>query len=656
MVRIPIPDDGGRATGLPSFSAPEVAPGVFPQAETTQRIGQGLQRAGEAVSLIERLYDEAKSNEAEALLSDSVREVLYHPQNGYMQQVGQAALGDARKAAFQKLRETHSKLSAGLTNGRQRRVFEEASKRILDAETLKSYEHESRQTIAFATGTEKALAISRGIDAARSYGTPQFDEHEAGMVAAVDRHTTLLGYDPTSDVGKLARLKATTELHGTVVRQLVAEERVTDAASHLEKYGAQIDPQELPRLQSHVRRATVDAQSFEAAQWARGRSARLVDQIASLDQWVAGKHLDVEVRDRAVARLRQADDDAYQQRSRDSNTALREAQALAGLQRTRSFDELPLAMRENLERAGADSAFKLWLEQGQQFVTTQRGLRLLLQAEDPTWLRAITLHELDAAAGQDLKPDDHLRLVDAWHKAHDLPAPKNVADSMVGLTLDRRMQEQGWLPLDKELSAEQTNRRNWVFERVKRALGPDSGDQDRVDKVIEATLAETLTVGGETRPRTWWTNQESQEGVFLTDEGSTPAAQVSEGLVTQRLAENRERNRARREYNATAPIGGAVSELLPEDTPSIVRQLAREASNLKRSREVAQADALRWLQSNREPTNTWDKLPDDLRARLDRLGVLQAAKLDWDLWDQSHDFLGRRISPEGPISTSPWGR
>ncbi len=671
LPRTTVPDDPALAS-----LAPESTPAPV------QDIGQPVERVAGAARDTARmaavLYERERDREVQARVLEldvqrrvADRQVL----DTYLQSRGKAAV-DGREAAMAAIERNSRAVRAKVKDKTVATLWARQDAALSNAALGQLDSHYRAQNVRWQADTLQAraeelvssvgrVAFEMGYDPASGRLSVEAERTRSAFRDSIAELGSVLGW--SKDQVEVEQRKGDSAALASVVQELVGDDRASEASKVLDLHAERIDPQVLRGLRSHVRRATVDEESFRLARAIAGTGKPLIDQLSMVDQRVGRETpievlgnqvgtapaVSVEVADATRRRLREIDADTWRDRDRRGTEALRAAQEGASLARIKSYDALPLGTRESLEATGRDATFRLWLEQGGQMVTTSRGLRLLQQAEDPAWLRSRPLEQLVAAADADLSPADQRAIVSEWHKVHG-QAPPSVDDAMVTRTLRRRMQEAGWLPVDREARADEANRYNWVLEGVHRELGPKAGPQERVDKVIEGALRETLRVNGAVRPVTWWTPGERKEGAFDTPVGQVARAQVSPELVAKAAAEAAEINRARRDWNAQAPVGRQV-QLLPEDTPSIVARLAVEADSIKKAREAVSTQAMRWLQANRD-VDAFERLPADLRDRLEKLDVLRSVRMDWEDWDRTHDFLGRRIVPEGPISRSPWGR
>ena len=668
-----LPRRSTQVGGTPAFSAGQVAVPGNPAAEQARQLGQGIERAaGAGFDVVNQLQEEfnvARIKEADNRAADVFRDVV----GRYQRTVGKDATGKGREQAFTEIEERLRGIGEKLDTQDQRDAFEEqVAARMVRARGIADA-HEADQIRVDAVGQAKARQDSEMLDAVGAAGDPtQFAYHRGVMLSEVDNQADLAGMTQDDPRRALARREVLSQLHDQAVRSLVSQGRAGAARQHLEAAGDDVDPVTRGKLQGLVQQATTDEQSFGAARWVtQQHPGRLLDQIETLNQLHEAdpKAFPIEARDAAEARIRSMEQVDYQVRARTGNEAVQQAQAFAGLNRIRRYEELPIDLRAALEDGGRSEPMKLWLEQGHQFITTQRGLAML--ARGPELLAGRTWEDIEAGYQEDLSPDDLKALHNEWARVNKV---QGVGEAMVSLTLNRRMQEQGWLPIGKDPSAEQTARRNWILESVRRRLGSGAADQATVDKAIEQELAETLiplqkTALSDTNPAvpiSALTPKEREDGYYAALNGNlVPKRQVSSDMVAQRIAENIARNQARRDANRDLPVGQQIGEFLPEDTPTIVKQLVQEASNRQLARQTAHDAALKWLVfafKGDQGKDAWHALPDGLRQRLEETGTLEKARADFETYAATHDFLGREIQPwqANPNSamhnfSSPWG-
>jgi len=313
--------------------------------------------------------------------------------------------------------------------------------------------------------------------------------------------------------------------------------------------------------------------------------------------------------------MEQAD---YQSRARVGNETQDAAMAYATLNRVRTFEELPPQMRKALEDSGRAEPFKVYLEQGRQFGTTQRGQEILRRALDTSWLASQDLDVLKADANGNLSPDDNGNLLAMWYKSRQQKPPPGVSDSLINMTVDRRMRELGYLPVNDQPKPEQANRRNWVIESVQRALGTGPVDAKTMDAAIEQALGNTMeSPTGKILPESALTPAERSAGSYRTAYGNVPAKQVSEESIKAKLDDIRAVNRARSESNASNPYGPQVP-LIPESNEAAVQLLRAEQEDRRVRRERAAKTAGDWLRRNRAEygKDAWHYLPADLKDEL----------------------------------------
>ena len=83
------------------------------------------------------------------------------------------------------------------------------------------------------------------------------------------------------------------------------------------------------------------------------------------------------------------------------------------------------------------------------------------------------------------------------------------------------------------------------------------------------------------------------------------------------------------------------------------------------AKDKAERSAREWLQSNRGEfgKDAWHHLPDSLRADVEKYGIGERIRMNYEDYDRTHDFLGRPIQEWQSDTnsmmhqfTSPWGR
>lgn len=667
MVQVPLPSVSENAVGTPLFSAPGTEPRQSAAGSQIVQAGRAMQAAGEGVQAI-AVAQQERYAEARLLQADlAVNEALHKHVGGYLQKIGQDAVGNAKKLAFDGLEQDVRGIQDKLETEQLRSAFMQKAAARVQTWQARADDHEYDQTQNFAFAGHTAKAAAAADDAMLSLGTPQFLVHKELMLREVDAGAEIKGAGP--EVRQQLRLGATTALHGKIVQDLVAKGQATAAKDYLDGAieAGEIAPAAQGDMQRLVQKATVDKQSFDAARWSSNLGGTLPEQIERLNQLVEDKStsLPIEVRDAAEARLRSMEQVDYQSRARVGNETQDAAMAYATLNRVRTFEELPPQMRKALEDSGRAEPFKVYLEQGRQFGTTQRGQEILRRALDTSWLASQDLDVLKADANANLSPDDNGNLLAMWYKSRQQKPPPGVSESLINMTVDRRMRELGYLPINDQPKPEQANRRNWVIESVQRALGTGPVDAKTMDAAIEQALGNTMeSPTGKILPESALTPAERSAGSYRTAYGNVPAKQVSEESIKAKLEDIRAVNRARSESNASNPYGPQVP-LIPESNEAAVQLLRAEQEDRRVRRERAAKTAGDWLRRNRAEygKDAWHYLPADLKDELDRTGMGVSVRSDYEYYDRTHDFLGRPIEAwqSDPNSmmhqfSSPWGR
>lgn len=674
-----IPQITPQAVGTQQLAAPRVAPFQDQSGQQMQDAGIALARAGvvgvSAIRELQSEYDDAKIQQGDALAAEAIEKAMYAPDGGLLTLRGQAALGKVRKDKFTELDKELQRIGTTLDSDAQRKAYDLMSGQRMRDARFRADVHEAEQTRAFSIGSLEARGEILKADAINSYGTADYGKHRAAFLDVVDRLTALKGGG--DDEKKAAQRQAISALVGDNVQQLVERGAVSDARSLLAREGDAIEPRIRTGLEKLVRQATVDEQSFQAARFIESKETNLVKQIEALRQLheAEPQGFPIEVLDAAEQRLRATESTNYQNEARVGNEAMQQAEAYATKNRIKTYAQLPLEIRHNLEATGRSMATEVWLEQGMQNVTTTRGTEIMRRALDPQYLRATPLEVLQAATRSDLSRRDGDTLTAAWYEANEVPPPKGVGDAMVGMTVTRRMMEMGYLPADKDPSDIQKNRRNWVLEQVQRTLGSGAHTAAQVDEAVETALGATMgmaTNQGLTGlfstdvilPESAMTPKERQEGFYRTAYGKVPANQVNQEMQKAKQAEVDAINAARRAHNATAPAD--QQEALLPSSPEAVVGMLRTAQELRRiARDRAYKDAMGWMRSNRPEfgQDAWHHLPAELLAPLQATGMAPSARMDYENYDRTHDFLGRRkeswqSNPNSPMHgfASPWGR
>lgn len=311
MPRVPIPNVQQQPVRLGEFSAPRTVPQDSATGEQLQQLGQataylgaGIQRYGIAV---QSEFDDAKVMQAQNRLAESIRQHMTAPGTGYLNTVGEAATGDARKQTFEGINRDADRIAEGLTSEEQRKAFGVArDQRLFDA-SLDADAHETKQQRVFKAGQLEAQRATLTAEAASLQGTPRGDAKKASMLVTVDETAALHGW--SAEETAQAKLDATTNLHTIVLQDMVATGNATAAKSYLDANQGEMQPKARAHFQEAVKRVGINEQSEKLTQDIVGEVGDAENPeaaaLAIAQATYNGKKIPVEVLDETRQRIQQ---------------------------------------------------------------------------------------------------------------------------------------------------------------------------------------------------------------------------------------------------------------------------------------------------------------------------------------------------------------
>lgn len=379
-------------------SAGQIQGGVTPMRDVTGSqiadVGEGMVRLGQAVTGAADLYqdqmDLAVQAQSENRLRDVLREELEAPQTGYLNTVGQDAVGARRKQAFDRMTQERQKIEAGLQNEAQKSGFREQADRMLSTATTLADRHQQEQVVNFRFGQLDARSKNSLGDAAKLVGTDEGAVAKLSALRDIEDQGKLAGWAP--ERVQLEKMQATTALHETVVRGMVrsgAANSGSAAARYLDRYASEVSADRLDDLRELSRTATASdwaastsdaaqrqaTEEFSKAFMAReGVAAPTAADIESSWQRAAeiirrDDKLPVEVRDKALARL-----DADYQRvkvneARTGNAIMDDATAWLLQNPLASPGTMPAEIEQAVDSAGVRGELNAWANSGKRYVS-----------------------------------------------------------------------------------------------------------------------------------------------------------------------------------------------------------------------------------------------------------------------------------------------
>lgn len=248
---------GPPAAGLQTLVTPESLGGGA---------AQGLARAGQAAvsgamaAHREQQREQEQANQtvvgqSQVSLLEAEQDLLWNPEQGLMFKQGRAAF-EQREKVFEKFRKRASEIRDGLANDAQRDAFDQIRARE---------ELDFRRKVERHVGTELHAEGERTVQARisalqQAAGTSAHDpdavaarlaEQEQILGEYADNNAEHLGMDKSLWLQQQLR-QARHATHTTVIQQLVAGGRPGDAADYLEANGEEMNPEQVPRLQSRI--------------------------------------------------------------------------------------------------------------------------------------------------------------------------------------------------------------------------------------------------------------------------------------------------------------------------------------------------------------------------------------------------------------------
>lgn len=462
MPRVPdafTPSIAVQPARLPELAAGDVAPVQDLRGRQLTGLGQGLARAGSAITIIAgRLQDEvnaARLKEADALASDTIRKALVDPERGYFRLRGQDAL-DGRKGVIEAVEKDLRAIGDQLDNPAQRQAFGDRVERRRQDFLQRVDGHYSDQQLAFAVARSAARATALGSDAFEAWfaprppGSPQ-GAQDVRSEPIVPGATQGLGSLPggpapqpagpsvppatfrdylTSLEGELRTLgdlrgeppeaieqrvrKGVTGVHAAIVSRLIGEERAGEAADYLRRYGDDMEPAVRADLDSRVRRAQVDELGFLEAREARAGGGDPLQQISRLEGRYDAGEIPYGVMAAGVREVRRHADEQHSLSTRKSAEVLSELQKWSQLNRHTTLNE---NQWETLRQHGVDDDMELFLLRGGQYVMTLAGYHTLDTITQAELLDHKEFDTLEAEHRLDLSVEGMAELQQKWEKA-----------------------------------------------------------------------------------------------------------------------------------------------------------------------------------------------------------------------------------------------
>lgn len=293
MVRVPItrlPGQQLRPAALGGFATPQAVPFRSATGSQLQALGGAVQSAGAETASLAAMFERdrqlAEVTEAVNQFEAGNTSDLKHPETGYMNQQGKNAAGEgARKAVMDSIQERRRFIVESLGGDTTKRMFEQASGRIMADVEGRVMDHEARELRAWRGGEADQLAINSIGLAIEARVTPEFDASEElkasfkmhfdTAMAQTDIKSRMLGLG--EEMTKAERQQTASDIHVGVVEGLVNEsaEQARDYLKDVPK--DELFPQDRERLQDAVKRKTLADRTASAA-------LKLIDKWRGTDE------------------------------------------------------------------------------------------------------------------------------------------------------------------------------------------------------------------------------------------------------------------------------------------------------------------------------------------------------------------------------------
>lgn len=655
-MQVPLPSRDLEAGASPMLSAPGGLAMPDVAGRQVQQFGDALTDFGAGVAatatVMQDEIDTARATDAYTKWSDAASGALYHPQDGYLRTEGVNALGERRSKTLRQIEQTWRDLETGLDNEVQRGELRRAVQRHLTGLKERVYGHEAEQLRVYSIGSADAMRRQSARAAFESYADRPLDQDARVDAAAAEslavggeavRGPLIVGesQDPekprdefafqrntaVAQANRVADLKGwgrddprraelvretTTDIHEGVVGQLLAKGFAQQASEYVAGLDPkEVQPEKMTRLASLTREASLQDQSLQFSMWLQGKGASLGQQRAILDEMRKAdpNKVTAELYDATRRRIEADDEERFQQRVRASNEVLDDAETWVKANRARPqpIDAMSPEMRLQLRETGNEDKVKLFIAQGGQWITTERGRGALLRATaTPTWLRTYkTFDEFRDDYRTDLSPANMQEMAERWGRAHELPAGPAVPDGELNTIIRLALVEKGLLPDPAKEDRAPTREENLradrlevaVKQRARSMAGPGGKVSDKLQDAMTAEFGNEITTqAGKKLPLGSLSKVEQETGFHDTavgirvfregvviDEGTS--AQLSREkeleMMAQHDAENVDRVRRGMKPHAEPTWAELAERFAALHLPELRRREAAEAKERK---------------------------------------------------------------------------
>ncbi len=549
MPRVPVvPTQQLNPQGPAQYSAPGVAPVQDQSPRQAMAMGEAFQQAGQQwgayAADIQRRQDIAETEEQ----FNKVAEDDNNDFAKFSQLRGKAAV-DAHEAFDKSQQQRYRVALERAKNETQRQWLKEKlgdrRVQVLGRATA----HKEGQLAVYRYGVAESATRQAVSDAVTFADGPDGASYFAAVRDRATEQAQLAGVDPEPVVKK-----ALSDVHLIRIEDLVNKDRAGEAVAYLQdpKVMEAIDPLERGKVTRLVQQAGTawKAQTLVDDFNARGMSH--ADQIEAAGLMFQNGDITADERVAIENRAKLVDSDNYQQQNRVANKALNDATDFARANRIQSVDQLPPALRTQLESVGELDKVQLFIEQGGQFTTTQLGLRALNSITPAQLLKIQNYDQLEAMFQSELSTNDMAEMAARWRKTHAMasePGDEEKIDR--GLVLRNAARDAGLLPLDRDpTDAEKARHEQFTEAALREATaryGKPTNEQFRA--VAREVAFDQLIVGGVKVPYAAATKEELQAGFYNTATGrqvfnknvsETTKQQILEAIDTYNQAASRQ--------------------------------------------------------------------------------------------------------------------
>lgn len=364
MPRVPsfVPQVGLSTGQGPQLQAPGTAPVQDGTARNLQGLAQGAMTFGVSVSRIGAdMADEHTDTvlrERDNRLQEVIRQRL-ESQDGYLNKVGKAAVGETRERVLEDLRNDFEELTDDLSPF-ERQVFGKVAMSRWQTAVGRIDEHEVKQHRAWSIGETTARAQSMADQAFAAAGTDDWHVHYGTMRNELERLADLAGLPEDSEQRNSLVLEASTKLHERVVASL-AQRDPAAAAKHLQRaeergelrHGAEKELREIVDRASTSDASLRLAQEFAGVHRTTEGGIDLAAAEARLSEQFQEGKITAQVYDATLERLGRTDRIGRESHARDLNAAVDQATAWLAENPLRGVADLPPDLFVRLKNSGA---------------------------------------------------------------------------------------------------------------------------------------------------------------------------------------------------------------------------------------------------------------------------------------------------------------